>query len=739
MYYIRPGLDALSTIFQRLFDPPYLGGGGVGTIRFAIGRFPGTDPDEFTWLETAGDPNLRNYSGMELSDILSALTIRWAGTPIGTAIRRPDGAIQMFDDNPYGGAGTTASVILLFTDGKRYGGLDIYDAGYGSGSGESHVAFRNDIDQYSDHTDDGKIKILSLGFGDFSEVDAETDFAMLEDISRYFDKYDPSLDSDIFTKIAINTAFSHIWGSSLTLTDPSFLIYPDSTREHITYITRYDKRLAFVVSWKQPRRDSTLKVTIKTDAGALIDPEFADTHPDIAFDAGRTFQMYTLQEPFLQQNIGQCRLIVDASHITEPEWYAYSILGFSGLQLTDASGPVTQPLLTGDSLQLMISLAADGNTVSDARTTARVVGPAEGAGNWFAGYHLTPSQLDSVRSLVFPGHVENVYKKYFYMRHLNGVGTPGIDTLEVPLIYDDETQLYCGASPDLTVPGIYKVEILATHGAEGRDPYFERSLTLNYHVGVSPDLEWRNSTLQFEKTAGEEGHDIYRARITPRDRYLNFLRPGKEHNFRFRLENAQPIEDPVADDLEGSYYKWFVVPTNAIRPMLHIEYDDFVFQERVITDDPKGDNWRVNPSALSLHIGTSSPTGKTANTYGAGILAAIDFNRHLNRRWALRAIVGLNRLSGKAGIDDMEYVNISANLRWMPFVNPAYRLYIGAGGGAYLPDRGSNRAGYNVGVGLTIPLSVKFDISMGSDYQRVLTPGDDTEFAGLHGGCQIRF
>ena len=767
--YAKNGLNALHHIFSRLFesattpaptDPGDETGGGVQTIRVAIGTFPGlvplgggTTPDEFTWLPQSGVSTLRIYNPAiqtELNTIFNGLSITWLGTPIGTALHNPNwmtngkpyrGAMQMFQDFPNPGGGTNGKMIWLFTDGKRHGGEPIYS---GSGSpSAANVLFNSSIDhQSATDVPNNRIKIASLGFGDFSEVDTETDFAMLRDISKYFEPYNITVNpsSGDFTKKAINTALSSGWNRQLGLIDPGHRIVPDSIQVHSDFVTRYDdKKLLFLISWNEPRTENALKFTMRNPAGALIDPDYAARQPNIDYDFGATFKMYTVQEESL--SVGEWKLIVNAEDIEKPQWYSYSILGFSDLQLEDRTDPRGQPRFAGDSLKLKVALTADTIFVSNAKITAKVTGPQTGGGNWFANYPLTAAQFDSVLKIEFPGPVENFYKKYYYLHHLKEVPLPGTISFEIPLVYNPKDSLYHGKSSALTRPGIYQVELLATNDTSASGFFFKRNLKLNYYVELKPNLDWSYSSLEFRKIASKEriGIDFYQAKFTPRDQYLNFLKPGKEENIKFTAQNAKLSESPTVDSLAGSYYKFIEVPQSTIRPSLQVQYNDFVFEQRVITDNPTADNWRINPSVISLRLGTALPRGAFAASHVQHFHAAINVARQFHRNYALLALLGHSSFAGKGANSDTTFWNLSGNARWLPIVAPSYRVYINGGGGLYLLGNGSSRAGYNLGAGLNIPLSSNFDVEFGVDYNNIIMPANDFQFVQIYGGILIRF
>lgn len=821
LHYVKEGLNALTYIFTRLQDT---GDGGVQSIRFAFGKFPGgssATPTEFSWLPISGTSTMRTYSASELSSLISGLDITWFGTPIGTALYNPNytingkprGAIQKFSDPPNPQTTNLGKMIWLFTDGKQHGGEPIYSGSSSSGSGHANVLFKGMIDHMSamDLPND-RIKIVSVGFGDNSDVSGETDFAMLNDISKQFGKYDPLMQSmelaDDFTKTTINTGFSSCWNKQVTLTDPTHFINPVTVVEHVEYVTEYDQKMLFLISWNKPRTKNALNFSLRSATGVIIDSSFASQNSDLEYDSGKVFKMYTVHKAFLENNIGEWKLVVDASGMEKPEYYSYSILGFSDLQLLDKTDQKEIPHFTGATFKLKVAVQAKDAHVSNANVTARIIGPEEGAGNWFASHTLTPAQFDSVLNIGFPGHVENFYKKYYYLNILNRIPLPKIVSSEITFTYNPEDGLYYAQGPVIQRPGIYEVEIIAKREAGSEEFSFRRDLKRSYYIDIKPNLNWTISKLDFRKivlgrfklteisliklksegiptdiitklnpilnqeythknnflktlnlTIGHEqtsrygllilkhvvnlGNisktDTYEAKFTPIDQsYQNFLKPGREENIRFNVKNAT-LSQSIVDSLAGSYYQRIEVPRNSLRPSLQIQYNDFVFEERDITDNPTGDNWRIHPNSVIIHAGAVVPIDSTANSYDPYFDISVGLMRRLVRNWAIIVSAAYSQLKGKGAIQDAEYFSVSANIRWYPIITSRYRIYLNGGGGYYISDPGSNDIGYKIGLGGNIPLSPHFDLEIGGDFNNILRSSQDIRFVQIHGGFLIRF
>ncbi|MFQ5676483.1 MAG: hypothetical protein ACE5G1_11340, partial [bacterium] len=325
------------------------------------------------------------------------------------------------------------------------------------------------------------------------------------------------------------------------------------------------------------------------------------------------------------------------------------------------------------------------------------------------------------------------------MHHLNNVALPGVDTSRIQLSYDEADSLYHGETQQLVRPGIYKVEVSASHDSTETSQFFKRGSIQHYHLAVKPNLNWTHSALEFTKVQESPAFDLFQVKFTPKDQFANFVKPGKADHLKFRLENATKTNDPIVDDLAGSYTTTVSVRKNVLKPTVEVQFDDLVFDRRNINVDPIGDNWRFRPGALTFRLGPSIPLGASSTSYDPMIHFSVDFNRQINRNWAWLVNSGFAQFSGQGGTSDLTYWNISANARWLPIVTPEYRMFINAGVGIYIPDEGSSNAGVNIGAGLQIPLSTMLDLEFGGDYKDIVKSGGDFRFSNIYVGLAVRF
>jgi opacity protein-like surface antigen len=102
-------------------------------------------------------------------------------------------------------------------------------------------------------------------------------------------------------------------------------------------------------------------------------------------------------------------------------------------------------------------------------------------------------------------------------------------------------------------------------------------------------------------------------------------------------------------------------------------------------------------------------------------------------------LLGYNHLnSGSPSVSDTYWWNISANLKY-EFTTSPLRPYANGGPGIYIPESGSTKPGFNVGLGLDYSLTSDWIIELGADYHHVFTSGSDTQFFVPHVGLIYRF
>ena len=133
---------------------------------------------------------------------------------------------------------------------------------------------------------------------------------------------------------------------------------------------------------------------------------------------------------------------------------------------------------------------------------------------------------------------------------------------------------------------------------------------------------------------------------------------------------------------------------------------------------------------FSFHVGSAHPLQTLDSLADANIHVHIDwsyeFGRQMDdvRRFNAKLIVGFNQFTAEpfVPVAHPHWTNISANLQvvWT-LGGTGLRGYLQAGPGYYLPKSGSADLGFNVGLGLQVPLSAPFALEFGLDIHQIQT------------------
>jgi hypothetical protein len=144
-------------------------------------------------------------------------------------------------------------------------------------------------------------------------------------------------------------------------------------------------------------------------------------------------------------------------------------------------------------------------------------------------------------------------------------------------------------------------------------------------------------------------------------------------------------------------------------------------------------NW-----SLSLHAGGGFPLGGFATDFMPGVSTLLDFAVPLRSWLVLEAVAGYYDFPSRTqGLADARWIDLSANVRgYITIVDPV-SLYLGGGGGAYIPVGGALRAGANAGAGFAYRLNSLLSLEAGADYRLVF--GSWQQLVSVTAGVVVRF
>jgi hypothetical protein len=142
--------------------------------------------------------------------------------------------------------------------------------------------------------------------------------------------------------------------------------------------------------------------------------------------------------------------------------------------------------------------------------------------------------------------------------------------------------------------------------------------------------------------------------------------------------------------------------------------------------------------AVSLHGGVSIPHGSFSNALDLGFVVTADLGIRLTSALWLEGMFGFNRLQGTGGAPDQKVYQATGGLRVYP-TGGAVRLFLSAGGGAYIFDPGSTDAGVYGGGGLQFNVSRSLALEASYYAHHAFTSGASMTFSNIEGGFRLRF
>ncbi len=173
--------------------------------------------------------------------------------------------------------------------------------------------------------------------------------------------------------------------------------------------------------------------------------------------------------------------------------------------------------------------------------------------------------------------------------------------------------------------------------------------------------------------------------------------------------------------------------------------DDLIDIRKGTSEDTNGngvvDEVDRTGRAWSIHAGTVDPHGVLNTAFDGDFTLNLDYVRSINRRWDWDLRLGLSRFDAKGGIPrDLDVWNLSGNLKYTLNPGAPLRTFVNGGLGAYYLDPpGDLEGGYNIGVGLAVPLSPTITGELTYNYHETVTATPDIKFGKLQLGLLFSF
>jgi len=255
---------------------------------------------------------------------------------------------------------------------------------------------------------------------------------------------------------------------------------------------------------------------------------------------------------------------------------------------------------TGDDLFLEVRLLADGKPltgIDGLRVTPST--PAEGLGNLmherseFQKPNLPRDQISDPYSRKLYGLFQNPeFRKLIRPQPQDSSLRPSDDG-ESNGARKPNDGIYTIRIPDVQIPGEYNFDVVLKQKKTGIGP-LQHTAHVNTIVEVKPTL----SASKKEVSATDGGS---RLRITPLDKYGNYLGPGYGRTFSIRSAEGEPLDMEIRNESVNGTYEVFLpnVSPDSDRP-LQISVGSVTFTETTMADLRGGLAW---PMIILIAIG----------------------------------------------------------------------------------------------------------------------------------------
>lgn len=123
----------------------------------------------------------------------------------------------------------------------------------------------------------------------------------------------------------------------------------------------------------------------------------------------------------------------------------------------------------------------------------------------------------------------------------------------------------------------------------------------------------------------------------------------------------------------------------------------------------------------SFHVGSTHPLGDLNKIADANIHVRADLGYRLTDRVRLDLQAGFSQLTAEsnAGIDHPHFFNLSLDGQLFFPLPSGNTFFLEAGPGIYWPKGGGSDLGFNLGLGLQLPISTRHTLELGADYHRI--------------------
>ena len=480
------------------------------------------------------------------------------------------------------------------------------------------------------------------------------------------------------------------------------------------------QRVVFLLQWAPPRRQALDLEVFPPGASVPATPTSARKTPQASI---QTFDVTS-------GNVGTWNVRVKRASTAEPGPVPYTLNVLFLEQHLDYRLSFDQVhAATGDAIRVRANVTYDGKPLAELPANAirvRIQRPGEGLGTIL---HDTQISDNSTGPTTTPsGDIQTPYD-----RKLAALGAGLLDRVlpkEVATIslQDEKNGVYSGTFDGTSTPGTYGFEVLLDWD-DKRTGHVRREERLEHHVKVKPDAG------RSEVTTSRVDSSTVLVRVTPRDKFGNYLGPGYGPIVKAKLNSEGTLSpgDPIDRNQTGTYeFTVTGMPANTI-PDLDITVGGTGTNNPISKGSVSG-KWR-----FFLDAGANFPHDDFLKAFGGKWSANAGIERRLSPAWSIEGILGYHRFDTVLSLTpDITQLSINGKRffgtsPWRPFVN--------AGAGAYIISLfdEETHAGANAGVGILYEFTPTCGIEAAWNYHLINTDNDSASFSALQVGVRFAF
>lgn len=413
----------------------------------------------------------------------------------------------------------------------------------------------------------GLTRLSIVGFGSDASVDGPRLTTLARNHGGIYTRADEGLALKKFFALSFGRIFD--LGTSL---DPEY-IFPVGTYQASPVAVQVcgETMLTVVLGWVSPNSELYIRVT--GPGGITIDL----TTPGITAENGDTWSHIRVPLPYAGEQDGSWKVVVfrprGGGEFPGPapeERYFLAVLVDGGPALS----PILQPLIyTGDVINPKVFLRRPHGGRVNGTITVEIVAPTNGTGNILMGNSLVAPASPGGDSL------DQRTSTLIALEQAHGSPLVPLAPSTVTL-FDDGAHGDGGLEPDgiygLPIPnlarheGTYTFHARATYGTAC---VANRETTWSTYVAIGVDP---STTSVSTKDVGglPGGRRRVEVTITPRDKFGNYLGPGRRGTFETGGAPGSNIDGGLTDNGDGSYTQVVVWKPGKDKPSVTIRQPD---------------------------------------------------------------------------------------------------------------------------------------------------------------------